>query len=294
MAKVMLDAGHGGSDYGATFQERKEKDDVLKLALAVGKILENNGVEVAYTRVSDIYDSPLRKAQIGNASGADYFVSLHRNSGVNPNTYEGVQTLLYDNNGVKAVMADQINRELSNVGFKNLGIDIRKDLAVLRRTQMPALLVEVGFINNNKDNQLFDQSFDAIANGIAQGILQTLETPTPYAENAEEKAKSIEVFAVGKEENKAQEELEIREVITEEEPQEEKEYEYRIQIGLFRNYQNADLLASKMEALGLPVRIEKSGSYYSVQAGSLFSMEEATILEQDLRMLGYDTLLIAV
>ena len=51
MAKVIIDAGHGGSEPGAIFAGRKEKDDNLRLALAVGQILENNGVDVAFTRV---------------------------------------------------------------------------------------------------------------------------------------------------------------------------------------------------------------------------------------------------
>ena len=57
----------------------------------------------------------------------------------------------------------------------NLGVKARPNLVVLRRTKMPAVLVEVGFINSNTDNQLFDDNFDAIAQAIASGILDTLE-----------------------------------------------------------------------------------------------------------------------
>ena len=60
--KVVIDAGHGGDyDPGAVYAGRREKDDNLRLALAVGNILENNGVDVFYTRVTDVYDSPLEK-----------------------------------------------------------------------------------------------------------------------------------------------------------------------------------------------------------------------------------------
>ena len=55
MAGVILDAGHGGYDNGAQYDGRKEKDDNLRLTLAVGQILEQNGVPVSYTRQSDIY-----------------------------------------------------------------------------------------------------------------------------------------------------------------------------------------------------------------------------------------------
>ena len=86
MATVMLDAGHGGYDNGASFEGRKEKDDNLNLVLAIGNILENNGVDVLYTRTTDIYQSPNEKANIANRSDASYFVSIHRNSSPQPNT----------------------------------------------------------------------------------------------------------------------------------------------------------------------------------------------------------------
>ena len=60
--KVMIDAGHGGTkDPGAVFEDRMEKDDTLRLALAVGRILEENGVNVVYTRSTDVYARPTRK-----------------------------------------------------------------------------------------------------------------------------------------------------------------------------------------------------------------------------------------
>ena len=63
MAGVILDAGHGGYDNGAQYDGRKEKDDNLRLTLAVGQILEQNGVPVSYTRQSDIYH--LKKQGLG-------------------------------------------------------------------------------------------------------------------------------------------------------------------------------------------------------------------------------------
>lgn len=167
---IVLDPGHGGYDGGASYNGRLEKEEVLRLALAVGERLTRDGYEVFYTRTEDVYDSPYEKAQIANESGADYFVSLHRNSSPEPNTYSGVQTLVYQENRVVNDIANSINRQLEQVGFQNLGIDERPGLVVLRRTQMPAVLVEVGFINTDEDNRLFDQRFEEIANAIAVGI----------------------------------------------------------------------------------------------------------------------------
>ena len=173
---VYLDAGHGGYDNGATDGNRKEKNDALDLTLAVGEILQNNGVDVGYTRVEDVYDSPLRKAQIANEAGADLFVSFHRNAAEYRNQYNGVQTLIFDNSGIKKEMADAINEALAEVGFVNIGTETRRDLAVLRRTQMPALLVEAGFIDSDIDNAIFDENFDEMAQAIAYAILGTLQS----------------------------------------------------------------------------------------------------------------------
>lgn len=62
--KVILDAGHGGDEPGAIYNGRKEKDDTLRLTLAVGRILEENGVSTLYTRTTDVYDRPQEKAEI--------------------------------------------------------------------------------------------------------------------------------------------------------------------------------------------------------------------------------------
>lgn len=172
--KIVVDAGHGGEDSGAVYQGRMEKDDNLRLALAVGKILEENGVDVVYTRTTDIYQTPFQKAQIANEQMADYFISLHRNSSPHPNQYHGVETLIYDKSGIKLEMAENINAALEKAGFRNLGVKERPGLVVLRRTKMPALLVEVGFINSDIDNRIFDENFQEIARAIAGAILGTL------------------------------------------------------------------------------------------------------------------------
>ena len=174
MALIVLDAGHGGENPGATYQGRREKDDALNLVLAIGAILEENGQEVYYTRTTDIYESPAQKAAEANQVGADYFVSIHRNSSPHPNQYTGIESLVYNKYGLAARMAKNINAELEKVGFANQGITERPNLAVLRRTRMPAVLVEVGFINTDADNALLDGRFDDVANAIATGILESL------------------------------------------------------------------------------------------------------------------------
>ena len=174
MPTVVLDAGHGGANPGAVYNGRQEKDDALNLVLAIGQILEDNGVNVVYTRTTDVYESPYQKAQEGNQANADFFVSIHRNASPYPNQYTGVETLVYNRYGEAARLAYNINDRLEQVGFVNQGVNERPNLVVLNSTQMPAVLVEVGFINTDADNALLDAKFDETAQAIADGVLQTL------------------------------------------------------------------------------------------------------------------------
>ena len=173
-----LQSAHGGTDPGAIYKERKEKDDNLQLTLAVGKILEDNGIDVVYTRTTDIYQTPFEKAKIANEAGADYFISFHRNSSPEENQYQGVEVLVYDKTGIKYDMAQNIVGALGELGFKELGVNARPGLVVLRKTRMPALLVETGFLNSDEDNKLYDEKQKEIAEAIATSILGTLNDET--------------------------------------------------------------------------------------------------------------------
>jgi len=169
---VMLDAGHGGVNPGAVYEGRQEKDDALALVLAIGPILENNGIEVLYTRTTDVYQTPFQKAQLANEAAVDFFVSIHRNSFPEDNIVQGVESLVYDLSGIKYEMAKNINAQLETVGFVNLGVKARPNLVVLRRTKMPAVLVELGFISNPEEAALMNSNPELFARGIYNGILE--------------------------------------------------------------------------------------------------------------------------
>ena len=172
---IVLDAGHGGADLGATNEGRKEKDDTLLLTLAVDSILEKfDNINVIYTRDKDFYISPSERAKIANSADADYFISIHRNSTPVPNTYSGVETLVYNRGGKAEEMALNIDEQLEATGFENLGITTRPNLTVLKNTEMPAVLLEIGYINTEADNRFLDNHFNQIAQAIADGILVTL------------------------------------------------------------------------------------------------------------------------
>ncbi len=249
---IMLDAGHGGRDTGVAFNGRQEKDDTLRLVLAVGEILQNNGIDVEYTRTTDIYQSPYEKAEEANNAGVDYFVSLHRNSFPMDNVVSGVESLVYDLSGIKLELAENINDQLESVGFVNLGVQARPNLVILSQTQMPAVMAEVGFLNSNTDNTLFDDNFDDIAQAIASGILDTLDT-----------AESTPDPSV-----------------------------YYIQVGSYRNPVYANRLLNELLEQDYTASLVEEDGFFRVRVGSFTTLEDAVEMEQRLKQAGYPTLII--
>ncbi|MDO5422990.1 MAG: N-acetylmuramoyl-L-alanine amidase [Eubacteriales bacterium] len=259
---VVIDAGHGGGqDSGAVYQGREEKNDNLSLALAVGEILQRNGVDVIYTRTEDVYQQPFEKAQIANNAGADFFVSIHRNSGAVPGQYSGVQTLVYDKSGVKLQMAENINSELEKLGFRNLGVEERPGLVVLRRTQMPAVLVEAGFINSEEDNRIFDEKFQEVAQAIADGILETIREENSRGQ--EEETPSGQMV-------------------------------YSVQTGAFRNRRYAWEMLFELVSQGFPAYLTEEDGYFRVRVGFCPQMDCAVEMERVLRRYGYNTWIVTV
>lgn len=261
--KIMMDAGHGGYDNGASYNGRLEKNDTLALTLAVGEILEAQGYDVEYTRTDDVYDAPLQKARIGNASEADFFVSIHRNSSPTPNQYNGVQTLVYNDAGIKADMARRVNRELEKLGFRNINVSVRPELTVLRRTKMPAILIEAGFINSDKDNEMFDSKFSEIAEAIAKGIDDTIMA----AGLAADEERSVISWSRNSK-------------------------QYQILLGIFRGYETASYYMKQFRNEGYDVEIFEDDGLYQVRVGLYNDIEEALLQQGELRDKGYDTLIV--
>lgn len=168
--RIFLDAGHGGSDPGATKGSRHEADDVLKVVKKVGKKLEEqySNVTVGYSRISDIYESPSKKADDGNSFNADYFFSFHRNA--YNGSAKGWETEYKSHSTVKDSIMSDLNKRMKKIGFAIRGDKQRDNLAVLNQTSMPALLFEIGFIDNSGDNKIFDSKFDDIVDAFVDVI----------------------------------------------------------------------------------------------------------------------------
>lgn len=293
--KIMIDAGHGGYDNGASYQGRLEKDDALNLALAVGRILTSQGYDVEYTRTDDVYDSPVQKARKGNASGADFFVSIHRNSSPNANQYNGVETLIYDESGIKADMAANINKQLEEVGYRNAGVEVRPNLAVLRRTSMPAVLVEAGFINSDVDNQLFDTRFNETAQAIADGIDETIRLAGLTGNNNSTRMvnsfygyeQTVPVFANNRNINSKSLSQMDDDILDKEEKE-----GYQILTGIFRSLVSAQYSMNQLAKDGYFTTIYEDDGLYQVRVGEYTTIEEALIAQRELRDRGYETLIV--
>ena len=222
--KVIIDAGHGGPEPGAVYNGRKEKNDTLRLAFDLGSALERRGIQVSYTRVEDVYDTPYEKAAMGTAG----------------------------------LLGKNIGRQLAAVGWTDLGVKERPSLVVLRRTKMPAVLVEAGFLDNEKDNAFFDANLAATASAIPDGILETFEE----LEAREDQAASGEIPGF-----------------------------YMVQTGVFRLRSNAEAQLQELKDQGFPAFMTVKDGLFYVRAGAFREMDNAVQMERRLRRLGYGTLI---
>ena len=176
---ILFDYGHGGKDPGATYNGRHEANDVLRLGQAVAKKLRAAGAQIDETRTTNTALSLQQRVEIEKRKKYDFFISFHRNA-FKPEVGTGAEVFVFSlsNPASKSKpLADKIQRALVNVGFRDRGVK-ESSFYVLKNTRAPALLLEVGFIDNSTDNQLFDTQFDAIVDAIANAILPTVNKAT--------------------------------------------------------------------------------------------------------------------
>ncbi|MCH3964539.1 MAG: N-acetylmuramoyl-L-alanine amidase [Clostridium sp.] len=173
MARLCFDYGHGGLDSGACYKGRKESYDVLSIGKAAAAEVRKYGVTVDETRTSDVTVSLEKRSSFENRGNYDYFISFHRNA-YQPEKAKGVETYAYINTGTKAKsLAQSIQTSLAALGFIDRGVKTA-NFHVLRETKAPAVLIEVGFIDNSADNNLFDAKRNEIIRAIAKAILSQL------------------------------------------------------------------------------------------------------------------------
>jgi N-acetylmuramoyl-L-alanine amidase len=175
-AVVLIDPGHGGKDPGALGLGRvREKDIILPISKRIAQVLQQNGVQVVMTRDSDYFVTLPGRVQLAERANADVFVSIHANAvGPGRSDVSGLETYYYDSGlGLARTVHKSI---LQGVNVRDRGVR-RARFFVLRKSSMPSILVETGYLTGRDDNAKLRSSAyqNQMADAIARGILQYLK-----------------------------------------------------------------------------------------------------------------------
>lgn len=172
---VIIDPGHGGWEPGAENGSYQEKDVNLSISLEVEKVLKDKNIDYYMIRNDDSYYSLEDRVKIANEKSCKLFVSIHSNS-FKDSSQSGILTLYNPYSPTGKKFAEIMQSKISDMGMKDRKIMPRPNLYVLRYTNMPSLLLEVGFISNKKDLKLMtDSSFQQkCARQIVLGIEEIL------------------------------------------------------------------------------------------------------------------------
>lgn len=175
---IVVDAGHGGHDRGGVPGQRiSEKDKTLDVALRLRRILQAEGYRVIMTRESDVFIPLGTRTAIANRYRGASFVSIHFNCAPRVGA-NGIETYYY--RGDSASLAAAIHRNVVAISpSENRGIR-RRGFYVLRRTAIPSVLVECGFLTNPTEGRLALSADyrQKLAEQIARGIQRQ---PAPYS-----------------------------------------------------------------------------------------------------------------
>ncbi len=173
---VIIDPGHGGKDSGALgIGGAREKDVILPIGKRLAEILQQNGVQVIMTRDSDYFVTLPGRVQLAERANADVFVSIHANSaGASRPDVNGLETYYYDSGlGLARIVHNSI---LQSLNVKDRGVR-RARFYVLRKSSMPSILVETGYMTGRQDMARLRTSAyqNQMAEAIARGVLQYLK-----------------------------------------------------------------------------------------------------------------------
>ena len=172
--KVVIDPGHGGTDYGAIRESINEKDITMDLSQRIASILKSKGYKVAMTRTEDVYIGLQERCDFTEAENPQIFVSVHVNSAVATEPY-GIETHYYHEPSKE--LAEVIQKHLvKNINTKDRGI-LKSKFYVINHTEVPAVLVETGFLSNPDERAelITEKRKQATAKAIAEGIIEYLK-----------------------------------------------------------------------------------------------------------------------
>ena len=183
---VVIDAGHGGGAPGAIKQGIMEKDINLAIVKELKELLDKNdrNIGVYYTRTEDVNPTFEQRAQLGGKAGANLFISIHSNSTVDGlmSSYNGTEVMydeLKSEEGFSSKRLAQICLEEATevMGSKNNGVTYGNSIYIIRNSEVPVALVEVGFMTNQQElNKLTSQDYHKkAAQGIYRAILRAID-----------------------------------------------------------------------------------------------------------------------
>lgn len=168
---IVVDAGHGGSDPGASGVNNQEKTLTLNVAKELKRLLEGAGAKVIMTRDGDTYPTLTERVNESHTNNADIFISIHFNS--NPNKQaNGIDTYYYGTNVNERELASSIQEEVTKTtGLKSRGV-YEGNFQVIRTNKNAAVLVELGFISNPEEEKIIASKDFQIkaATGIVKGL----------------------------------------------------------------------------------------------------------------------------
>ena len=168
----MIDPGHGGSDPGAVYSGVRESDVNLNIAKLASVLLQGRGILTHLTRSSDTFVSLADRVRIAEEQGADYFISIHCNAAANPRA-NGIETWQFAGSMRGACLAHDVHdRVVAITNAWDRGVKKTDSLYVLKRTSMPAILIECGFLSNLMEREMLKEETyqQSIAGAIAEGV----------------------------------------------------------------------------------------------------------------------------
>ena len=173
--KIMLDAGHGGSDYGAIREGINEKDITLEITQRVDSILRSKGYKTVLVREDDSFVSLEERAEINEKEDPELFVSIHVNSAVSKDP-SGIETHWYHDNSkdLAQIIHKHMTKNIPNSIDRGL---FKSKFYVINHTKAPAVLCEIGFLSNDAErNELITENRkQKTAKAIADGIIEYLK-----------------------------------------------------------------------------------------------------------------------
>lgn len=182
--KIFIDQGHNpfGFNSGAEGNGLKEQDITYNVGIYLAQLLQNDErfeVLTSRTCITQVVgysnsSSLAERVGLANRWGADWFLSIHCNSSTNPNA-RGSEIYVYRSRNQAYYMAREILQQITaQLQLQDRGVKINPDFYVLRRTDMPAMLIELAFITNAADAEKLKNSQQIFAQAIYDGLVNYL------------------------------------------------------------------------------------------------------------------------